>query len=210
MRLRSAHVNVIARSALTAAVVVLLGSCLNVETHIDLDSDHSGRVTVSYEIDTELWELGVFDSDSSIRAIPVSEADFRRTARRVEGVELVGYELSRGDSVTEVEARLSFSDLAALNGIYGPGRSLITVEEQDGDRVYIQRLRTGEEPAVGDREFVEAYFSGYDVVFMVTAPAEIRSSSTGEVLDDGVTARLSLDIMEFLTASEPLAWEIRY
>jgi len=203
-------VNVIARSALTAAVVVLLGSCLNVETHIDLDSDHSGRVTVSYEIDTELWELGVFDSDSSIRAIPVSEADFRRTARRVEGVELVGYELSRGDSVTEVEARLSFSDLAALNGIYGPGRSLITVEEQDGDRVYIQRLRTGEEPAVGDREFVEAYFSGYDVVFMVTAPAEIRSSSTGEVLDDGVTARLSLDIMEFLTASEPLAWEIRY
>ncbi len=210
MRLRSAHVNAIARSALTAAVVVLLGSCLNVETHIDLDSDHSGRVTVSYEIETELWELGVFDSDSSIRAIPVSEADFRRTARRVEGVELVGYELSRGDSVTEVEARLSFSDLAALNGIYGPGRSLITVEEQDGDRVYIQRLRTGEEPAVGDREFVEAYFSGYDVVFMVTAPAEIRSSSTGEVLDDGVTARLSLDIMEFLTASEPLAWEIRY
>jgi hypothetical protein len=203
-------VNAIARSALTAAVVVLLGSCLNVETHIDLDSDHSGRVTVSYEIETELWELGVFDSDSSIRAIPVSEADFRRTARRVEGVELVGYELSRGDSVTEVEARLSFSDLAALNGIYGPGRSLITVEEQDGDRVYIQRLRTGEEPAVGDREFVEAYFSGYDVVFMVTAPAEIRSSSTGEVLDDGVTARLSLDIMEFLTASEPLAWEIRY
>ena len=191
-------------------MVVLLGSCLNVETHIDLDSDHSGRVTVSYEIETELWELGVFDSDSSIRAIPVSEADFRRTARRVEGVELVGYELSRGDSVTEVEARLSFSDLAALNGIYGPGRSLITVEEQDGDRVYIQRLRTGEEPAVGDREFVEAYFSGYDVVFMVTAPAEIRSSSTGEVLDDGVTARLSLDIMEFLTASEPLAWEIRY
>ncbi len=195
---------------LTAAVVVLLGSCLNVETHIDLDADYSGRVTVSYEIDTELWELGVFDADSSIRAIPVSEADFRRTARRVDGVELLGYELSRGDSVTEVEARLSFSDLEALNGIYAPGRSLITVEEQDGDRGYIQRLRTGEEPAVRDREFLEAYFSGYDVVFTVTTPSEIRSSSTGEVLDDGVTARLSLDIMEFLTASEPLAWEIRF
>lgn len=167
-------------------------------------------MTVSYEIDTELWELGVFDSDSSIRAIPVSEADFRRTARRVEGVELLGYSLSRGDVVTEVEARLSFSDLEALNGIYAPDRSLISVEEQNGDRVYIQRLRTGEEPAAGDREFLEAYFSGYDVAFTVTAPSQIRSTNTGEVLDDGVTARLSLDIMEFLTSSDPLAWEIRY
>ena len=210
MRLRSAHVNAIARSALTAAVVVLLGSCLNVETHIDLDADYSGRVTVSYEIDTELWELGVFDSDTSIRAIPVSEADFRRTARRVEGVELLGYTLTRGDSVTEVEARLSFSDLDALNGIYAPGESLITIEEQDGNRIYIQRLRTGEESAVRDREFLEEYFSGYDAVFTLTAPSEIRSSSTGEVLDDGVTARLSLDIMEFLTVTEPLAWEIHY
>lgn len=210
MRLRSAHVNAIARSALTAAVVVLLGSCLNVETHIDLDADYSGRVTVSYEIDTELWELGVFDSDTSIRAIPVSEADFRRTARRVDGVELRGYTLTRGDSVTEVEARLSFSDLDALNGIYAPGESLITIEEQDGNRIYIQRLRTGEESAVRDREFLEEYFSGYDAVFTLTAPSEIRSSSTGEVLDDGVTARLSLDIMEFLTVTEPLAWEIHY
>lgn len=202
--------NAIARSALTAAVVVLLGSCLNVETHIDLDADHSGRLTVSYEIDTELWELGVFDSDSSIRAIPVSESDFRRTARRVDGVELLGYALSRGDSVTEVEARLSFSDLEALNGIYAPGRSLITVAEQNGDRVYIQRLRTGEEPPVRDPEFIEAYFSEYDVAFTVTTPSEIRSTSTGELLDDGMTARVSLDIMEFLTDSEPLAWEIRY
>ncbi|MFO7780538.1 MAG: hypothetical protein R6W94_02830 [Spirochaetia bacterium] len=202
--------NAIARSALTAAVVVLLGSCLNVETHIDLDADYSGRVTVSYEIDTELWELGVFDSDSSGRAIPVSEADFRRTARRVEGVELLGYTLTRGDSVTGVEARLSFSDLEALNGIYSPGRSLITIDEQDGGRVYMQQLRTGEESAVGDREFLEAYFSGYDVAFTVTAPSQISSVSTGEVLDDGVTGRLSLDIMEFLTKTEPLVWEIRY
>jgi hypothetical protein len=203
-------VNAIVRSALTAAVVVLLGSCLNVETHIDLDADYSGRVTVSYEIDTELWELGVFDSDTSIRAIPVSESDFRRTARRVEGVELLGYTLSRGDIVTEVEARLSFSDLDALNGIYAPGRRLITIEEQEAGRVYIQRLRTGEESAVRDREFLEAYFSGYDIAFTVTAPSEIRSVSTGEVLDDGVTGRLSLDIMEFLTTGDPLAWEIRY
>ncbi|NBF39938.1 MAG: hypothetical protein GVY14_05935 [Spirochaetes bacterium] len=202
--------NAIVRSALTAAVVVLLGSCLNVETHIDLDADYSGRVTVSYEIDTELWELGVFDSDTSIRAIPVSESDFRRTARRVEGVELLGYTLSRGDIVTEVEARLSFSDLDALNGIYAPGRRLITIEEQEAGRVYIQRLRTGEESAVRDREFLEAYFSGYDIAFTVTAPSEIRSVSTGEVLDDGVTGRLSLDIMEFLTTGDPLAWEIRY
>lgn len=210
MRLTSAHVNAIVRSALTAVVVVLLGSCLNVETHIDLDADYSGRVTISYQIDTELWELGVFDADTGTRAIPVSEADFRRTARRVGGVELLGYERSRGDSVTEVEARLSFTDLEALNGIYGPGQSLITVEEQDGDRVYTQRLRTGEEPPVRDREFIDTYFSDYNVAFTVTAPSEIRTASRGELLDNGMTARLSLDIMEFLTASEPLAWEIRY
>lgn len=210
MRLPSAHVNAIARSALTAAVVVLLGSCLNVETHIDLEEDHSGHVRVSYEIETELWELGVFDSDSSIRAIPVSEADFRRTARRIEGVELLEYALSRGERITEVEARLSFADLEALNGIYSPRRSLITIEEQDGGRVYSQQLGSGEEPPVRDREFIETYFSDYTVAFTLTAPSEIRSSSTGELLNDGMTARLSLSILQMLTASEPLIWEIRY
>ncbi|MFP4565492.1 MAG: hypothetical protein ACLFNX_03255 [Spirochaetaceae bacterium] len=202
--------NAIARSALTAALVVLLGSCLNVETHIDLNADHSGRLTVSYEIDTELWELGVFDSDSSLRAIPVTEADFRRTVRRIDGVELLKYSLSPGDTVTEVEARLSFSDLDALNGIYAPDRTLITVAEDGEERVYTQRLRTGEEETVDDREFIEAYFSDYDVVFEVTTPSEIRRVSTGDRLDDGMTARLSLDIMEFLTTNEPSSWEIRY
>ncbi|NBB90789.1 MAG: hypothetical protein GVY23_06240 [Spirochaetes bacterium] len=202
--------NAIARSALTAAVVVLLGSCLNVETHIDLEEDHSGQVSVSYDIETELWELGVFDSDSSIRAIPVSEADFRRTARRIEGVELLEYALSAGESITEVEATLSFANLEALNGIYSPRRSLITIEEQDGERVYSQQLGSGEEPPVRDREFIEAYFSDYTVGFTLTAPSEIRSSSTGELLNDGMTARLSLGILQVLTANEPLIWEIRY
>ena len=87
------------RSALVAGAVLLLGACLNVETRIDLEQDLSGRMTVSYEIEPELWELGVFDAESDLRAIPVSESDFRRAARRVDGAELLSYSRSEGEEL---------------------------------------------------------------------------------------------------------------
>ena len=195
---------------MVAATVVLLGSCLDVETRIDFDSDLSGRMTLVYEIDAELWDMGVFDPESSVRALPVSRADFERTARRVDGVQLRGYSLSRGDATVSIEAELAFSDLDALNGIYAPGRGLISAAEDGDVRVYRQGLRTGEEYAVEDREFIETYFADREVVFEIRMPTEISSTSPGELLDGGRAARVSLDIVDFLTSEEPLVWEIRY
>lgn len=202
--------NAISRSLLVGVVILLLGGCLNVETRIELNDDHSGRLTVRYGIDNEAWELGVFDPESSVRAIPVSEADFRRAARRVDGVELRTYSLSRGETTTEIEAELGFRDLEALNAVYAPGQSLIAAGEDGGRAFYRQVLRTGDEYRVEDAEFLAAYFGDYDVTFEVVPPADIVSTNLGNVVDGGRVAQVSLDIVEFLTGSGPLEWEIRY
>lgn len=200
----------IARVSLVAFSVLLFGSCLDVETQIDLHADHSGRVRLTYEIDNELWDLGVFDPESSVRAIPVTEADFRRTERRIRGVELREYSRSRGETTTEIEAVLGFENLEALNGIYAPGRSLISVTEEEGERIYRQVLRPDSGKDAIDEEFLETFLDDHRISFLLRVPSEVRETSHGEVVDSGREIRLSLDIVEFLSGSDPRTWEVRY
>jgi hypothetical protein len=204
-------VNAIVRAALAGLSLALLASCLNVETSITLEDDHSGRVSVFYEIENELWDLGVFDPESSVRAFPVSEADFRRAARRVEGAELLDYSLSRGETVTTVEARLSFADLEALNGIYALGENFVSLAEDGESIVYRQRLKPDEEGyTVEDTEFVRTYFAGYSAAFTVRLPGEVSKTNLGEVVASKREVRVSLDLVEFLSRPAPVDWEIRY
>lgn len=199
-----------ARTALIAGAVLLLGACLNVETRIDLEEDLSGRMTVSYEIEPEFWELGVFDPESDVRSIPVAESDFRRAARRVDGVELVSYSRSMGEDTVEIEAELRFADLDALNAIYGPGRELIFVRDDGGQATYRQGFRSPEAYRVEDAELIESFFADYRIDFEVRLPGEISAVNMGEILDDARAARVSLDVVEFLTGSGEVTWEIRY
>jgi len=203
-------VRIFTRSALVAGAVLLLGACLNVETRIDLEDDLSGRMTVSYEIDPELWEMGVFDAESDLRAIPVAESDFRRAARRVEGAELLSYSRSEGEELVEIEAELSFADLEALNGIYGPGRRLISLSTDGTPATYRQGFRSADAYEVQDPELIESFFGKHRIDFEVRLPREISSVNMGEILDDRRAARVSLDVVEFLTESGEVAWEIRY
>jgi hypothetical protein len=183
---------------------------LNVETTISLENDLSGRMSITYEIENELWDLGVFDPESSVRAFPVSEADFQRTVRRVEGAELIDYSISRDETTTRVEASLSFDDLEALNGLYAPGQSLIAVTEEGEQTVYRQRLKPEDEYTVEDTEFVDSYFANYSVVFRVQAPGEVDRANFGEVVASKREVRVSLDLVEFLRRPAPVDWEIRY
>ncbi|MFP3959125.1 MAG: hypothetical protein ACLFUX_03055 [Spirochaetaceae bacterium] len=198
------------RISMAGLLVFFFSSCLDVETRIDLEEDDSGRMTVSYKIENELWDLGVFDSDSRRRAVPVTEGDFRRTARRTDGLELRDYERTRGEETTAVRAELAFSDLAALNGAYAPGRALIETEEVADGRVYRQALRTGEEYRVKDQELLRTFFEDYRIIFEVAVPEPIESANHGKVLDGDRAARLSLDIVEFLNSTDELTWEIRF
>jgi hypothetical protein len=203
-------VKAISRSLLAGVAALLLGGCLNVETRIELNDDYSGLLKLRYEMENELWELGVFDPESSVRAIPVSEADFRRAARRVDGVELRRYRRAVGEATTRIEAELAFRDLESLNAVYAPGERLIRTGERDGGAVYRQRFAPAGGRGLEDEEFLEAYFADYEIVFEVTTPGDIVSANFGNVVDGGRTARVSLDIVEFLTGSESVEWEIRY
>ncbi|MGM0673203.1 MAG: hypothetical protein ACQETQ_00770 [Spirochaetota bacterium] len=208
----------IAKYVLLPFVVLGLSGCIDLETHIELNEDQSGRLTVSYAIDTELWELGVFDEESSVRAVPVSRKDFDRSARRVEGIELVSYSRSTGsgssgDEVTEVEAVLRFSDLEALNELYAPGQSLISISEDGGERVYTQKLLPDQMQRVEDEELLESYFDGYEVSFEVETPESAVSTNLGELLERDRGAGVSFALTELLAAEggeDAFEWVIRY
>ena len=195
--------------------VLSLSACIDVATRVELNEDHSGRFAVSYTIDTELWELGVFDNESGVRAVPVSRADFDRTARRVSGIEVLSYSRSSssdasGNEVTEIKAVLSFSDLEALNAVYAPGQSLISIAEDGQEEVYTQRLLPERMQSVENTEFLESYVEGYTVSFEVETPNRAISTNRGALLERDRGAGVSFGMPELLAETDELEWKIRY
>jgi hypothetical protein len=193
-----------------AVVVLAFGSCLDIETRIELEDDNTGRLTVEYVVENDLWDLGIFDEESSVRAVPLSERDFRRAARRVEGAELLEYSSSRNEETTQIRAVLSFSSLEALSGLYADGAYAVEIRSDGNGSVYRQEIRSGEEYRIEDTAFLETYLEDYTLSFTIEAPRDVTSSNMGTVVESGREVELSLSLTDYLTDTEPMTWEIRY
>ena len=191
------------------AAVLLLTGCLSVETTIELGDDGSGRLEIEYVIDTDLYDLGVFDNSDVALPIPVSRNEFRDIADRIPGLRLRSYRSREGDSTVTVTARLRFDSVEALNAWYGPSGS-ITVTERGGEFLWLQMVSpgsgSGDEGAAALAESLE----GYSLTYRLRAPDRIVSVSEGEISADGRTAMMTVSLSAVAMMEDPRYWEVRW
>jgi hypothetical protein len=196
---------------LLGALIALTG-CVDVQTAIHFDGPQSGTLRLSYQLDQRAYDLGTFGSQAEARAVPVSRADFERTAAQYEGVRLQSYRSNRAEDTVRVEAELAFSSLDALEGLYARGTDTLQLEERDGGYVFRQQLSAGSktEPSERAKRFVEEYLGSRTLTVSVSAWTAIREATPGEVAADGETASVSFSLSEVVQSSEPLSWTVRW
>jgi hypothetical protein len=192
--------------------VIALTGCVDVQTAIHFDGPQSGTLRVSYQLDQRAYDLGTFGPEAEARAVPVSRADFERTAEQYEGVRLQAYDSERADGTVRVEAELAFSSLDALEGLYARGADTLQLEERDGGYVFRQQLSAGStvEPSERAKRFVDEYLGSRELTFSVSAWRAIREATPGEVAADGETASVSFSLSEVVQSGEPLSWTVRW
>ena len=202
------------RSAVVLVVVLVLSGCLDVATEVELNDDGSGRIDLVYTVDQNLYELGVFDSSDVALPVPISEAEFRETARLVDGLDLRRYRMNAEERVVTVEVRMDFASVEVLSDWFGPGEDetspAVSVTSAGGQTTWRQLLIPG---GGSDHDLAAALgtsLDGYSLVFRISPPRDIVSSTPGTVSDGRRRAEVRVFLSEVATATEPVYWEVRW
>ncbi|MEX2443076.1 MAG: hypothetical protein WD492_05700 [Alkalispirochaeta sp.] len=164
------------RSLFVVAVVVTLSSCLSTDVTIDLRHEGDIQLQLTYTIPRAVWELGVFDSASPERAIPVSERDAQEAADLYEDVTLTGHTVREDSDAITVEMEYSVGSAESLAGLWGwAGDNRLELDLEAGS----VRIPVNGNVADVDREQRELILEVFrDQQFAVTlvVPGTLRTS----------------------------------
>ena len=191
--------------------VLTLCSCIGLNTRIEINTDGSGEVTLSYRVSRLVLYLGTLDESQRFFAVPVSEKDFEELADRVDGLRLRSFGLEEDSGDVYVDARLEFDDVEALSGLFGiTGDSSVTLAQQNGSSRYRHEIVRGYPDGVDadSLEMIETLFRDYEVEFTLTAPRQITSANPGT--SSGRTATLEYAVPELVVMRAPLVWEVTW
>ncbi len=197
---------------LLAAVVtaLLLSSCIGIESEIRIRQDGSGVLRLSYTVSQYIKNIDAGRSDKQL-PLPVNEEDFRRSAESIEGLRLNNLEEREDEDNIYIQAELEFDNVEAVNALGRDGQIGITLETQGGTTTFRQLIYEGQQgEAITEEslEMIETFFEGYELVYSVTVPAEVRDHTLGELGSDGRTVTYTITVPEILKAPEPLVLEV--
>jgi len=104
------------------AFILLFNSCIGLSVDIQMNRNGSGKVFFEYQISRMVENLGLFDGNESMPAIPISKTDWERTVSRNPGLKLVSYssKVSGADTIRNVTIEYANEDAlkALLGGNY--------------------------------------------------------------------------------------------
>ncbi len=191
-------------------IVVLLSSCIGIESEIRIRQDGSGVMTLSYTVSQFIKNIDTGRSEKQL-PLPVNEEEFRRSAERVEGLRLTKLEEREDEENVYIQAELEFDNVEAVNALGPEGQIGITLESRDGTTTFrqvIYEAPQGQEITEESLEMIKTFFEGYELVYSVTVPAEVRDYSLGVLGSDGRTVTFTITVPEILKAPEPLILEV--
>ena len=192
------------------AAALLLSSCIGIESEIRIRQDGSGVLRLSYTVSQYIKNIDAGRSEKQL-PLPVNEEDFRRSAESIEGLRLNNLEEREDEDNVYIQAELEFDNVEAVNALGKDGQIGITLETQGGTTTFRQLIyeaQQGQEITEESLEMIETFFEGYELVYKVTAPDEVRDHTLGELGSDGRTVTYTITVPEILKSTEPLVLEV--
>jgi hypothetical protein len=192
------------------AAVLLLPSCIGIESDILIRDDGTGVLTLSYTVSQFIKNIDAGRSEKRL-PLPINEEEFRRSAERVEGLRLTDIGQREDEENVYIRAELEFDSVEAVNALGREGRIGISLDTDRGATTFRQVIQAGEseeEVTEESLEMIETFFAGYDLVYSVTAPAQVQQHTLGVLGPDGRTVTYTITVPEILRTSEPLVLEV--
>jgi hypothetical protein len=190
--------------------VVLLSSCIGIESEILLRQDGTGVLTLSYQISQFMKNIDAGREEKQL-PLPVNEEEFVRTAEGIEGLRLTDIDEREDEENVYIRAELEFDSVDAVNALGRAGQIGITLENRGDTNMFRQVIfagQEGEEITEDSLEMLETFFQGYDLVYAIILPTPVQSYTLGELSADSRTVTYTTTVPEILKASQPLVLEV--
>jgi hypothetical protein len=163
---------------------VLMVSCAGVRADIVIQGGGSGTITIEYSVSQPLENLGKLDGNERWLTVPVGEADFKRTVKRLEGVRLLSFasKPAPADAVAMNihKVKLSFETIDALRGILDSTGARTSFGSKNGKNrltLTIAEARNDLDPDV--LALFASASGGYGFTLSVSVPSEGSLSLRG-------------------------------
>jgi len=192
--------------------VVLLSSCIGIKSEILLRQDGTGVLTLSYKISQFMKNIDAGREEKQL-PLPVNEEEFVRTAEGIEGLRLTDIDEREDEENVYIRAELEFDSVDAVNALGRAGQIGISLENQGNTNTFRQVIfagQEGEEITEDSLKMIETFFQGYDLVYAITVPSQVKSHSLGDLSADGRTVTYTITVPEILKASQPLVLEVAW
>ncbi|MDR2589055.1 MAG: hypothetical protein LBC67_06470 [Spirochaetales bacterium] len=196
------------------AAVLLLASCINVQSKITLAANGSGSIELEYTVSAFALTWETQEGKEQILPLPITEEDFRRAVSAVPGLSLRSWSASPepqppGADGLLVRAVLDFSSIEALGRFASRSGAAYRLTREGGRTIFEQTLAAGE-AAVDAADFINAFFKNNVLSFSVTAPSNIRAAVPPGAKFSGREAAVSFPLPQLLQSREPLVFRVEW
>ena len=107
------------KAILSALTLLILTSCLSIDTEINLNENGSGTAHFNYSVSTLAADIGKIDIKNEVLPFPILKEDFDNAALRAGGIEILVYTLSDDGSRYYIDSDISFDNLDSLSNFTG-------------------------------------------------------------------------------------------
>jgi hypothetical protein len=163
---------------LAAVLAVSLGicSCFGVKSQTLVKADGSGQIDLEYKVSKMFSALGTLDGNQGMPTLPVGEADFRRTAEKIDGLSGKSFKSRETETDTVYSVKLEFAKLESLAAFLDAQGTKASVSMKDGKTTLA--LMLGDNKALDPqmKGLAVQLLEGYTFDFALTLPAACRVS----------------------------------
>jgi hypothetical protein len=195
-------------------ILFLVSSCISIDTKLTIEEDGSGKVELNYSVSRMVTNLGKLDEEDDFLPLPLTEKDFLATAAMIQGLEVESFKIEENEEGVDINVLLSFDTIEALS-------QLIALEEEEPSVTLVSEggrkkfsyiiYRLPEEPINEDSlQMINTFFARDYLAFELIPPDSVLSVNSGEISENGKSARFRIDLTELYNRNTDVIWEVQW
>lgn len=197
------------------AMLILLTSCVGIDTKVKISSGGSGTVAAEYRLSEDLVSFGELEANKAMLPVPLTKADVENSLRSAPGLRLESWSSRKDGTDLVVKTVITFDSLDALMLYLDPKGQLAKHSDGPGGNRIVFTM--GDRlPALDPemKQIAKEAFAPYSFKFAVELPSPPKEASSGHpavsVRKEGNTVYFEGQMKEIVATEMPpsmtLSW----
>lgn len=192
----------------TAAISIMLASCVGIEATAKIDAKGSGTLSMEYQISNEFAQTGALETTPSL-PLPLSREDIEKSLQGIEGVQLKSYSMNTKANNIVISFTLLFDSPSHLAHYLDPAGKFVQYNQQNG--ISSMRITLGDAIPPLDTQMKDTIYEkvkSYTFKFIFEAPQaapefSMKNADFFKATTSGKRLMLESSMADLLTSVEP-------